>query len=574
MEINHTIRKKFIMVSIVIGTLLIGIQTFFFQEILKSIHDSDVQYSEGIIAQMNLAINKSFQNIRSIAYQLSLGSNIENYLLPENDFALYQDHQYFKQSINTMILCDEHILDIALYRADSRIMYHYLKDNAELNQVLAYNRSYFEGEKQIPSFRVIYNEEKTISYIVYVQPVKFLSRATTYWKEQIGCLLIFVDDNLINDILAEHDTDILSGVYLLDSQDVIVDGIGKWIDDMEKKQLEIQPIADTGWKIGYSLNDHTLFQRYNTLRYMVATSIMIAVLLFFVLFFVYNHYIVRPVSNLHRQIAFVMSGGLNKRISVERKDEIGSIAKVINMMLDHQKEISYRMLHTQQELYEAKLKERENELRILENQVNPHFILNTLQCICGIATIYDAQEIIDTATAMGRIFEYSLRAQESVTLRQELNIVLEYLEIVDIRFARRFLWDVDIQEKLLDIKMPKMILQPLVENAIYHGLEKKEHGIVQIFCEEGAGDLWIHILDNGAGIEETRLIELKKLLEDEREMQYISMKVKRIGIANTCLRIKNFFGDAYGIEIDSTVESGTEVTVHIPVEKVQKESSF
>lgn len=339
MEINHTIRKKFIMVSIVIGTLLIGIQTFFFQEILKSIHDSDVQYSEGIIAQMNLAINKSFQNIRSIAYQLSLGSNIENYLLPENDFALYQDHQYFKQSINTMILCDEHILDIALYRADSRIMYHYLKDDTELNQVLAYNRSYFEGEEQTPSFRVIYNEEKTVSYIVYVQPVKFLSRATTYWKEQIGCLLIFVDDNLINDILAEHDTDILSGVYLMDSQDVIVDGIGKWIDDMEKKQLEIQPIAETGWKIGYSLNDHTLFQRYNTLRYMVATSIMIAALLFFVLFFVYNHYIVRPVSNLHRQIGFVMSGGLNKRISVERKDEIGSIAKVINTMLDHQKEI-------------------------------------------------------------------------------------------------------------------------------------------------------------------------------------------------------------------------------------------
>ncbi len=235
MEINHTIRKKFIMVSIVIGTLLIGIQTFFFQEILKSIHDSDIQYSEGIIAQMNLAINKSFQNIRSIAYQLSLGSNIENYLLPENDFALYQDHQYFKQSINTMILCDEHILDIALYRADSRIMYHYLKDDTELNQVLAYNRSYFEGEEQTPSFRVIYNEEKTVSYIVYVQPVKFLSRATTYWKEQIGCLLIFVDDNLINDILAEHDTDILSGVYLMDSQDVIVDGVGKWIDDMEKK---------------------------------------------------------------------------------------------------------------------------------------------------------------------------------------------------------------------------------------------------------------------------------------------------------------------------------------------------
>ncbi len=573
MEINHTIRKKFMMVSLVIGILLVGVQTFFFRAILENIHESDEQYSESVITQMNLAINKSFQNIRSIAWQLSLGSNIENYLLPENDFELYQDHQYFKQSINTMILCDEHILDIALYRSDSRIMYHYLKDDAELNQVLAYNRSYFEGEEQVPSFRVIYNEEKTISYIVYVQPVKFLSRATTRWKEQIGCLLIFLDDVLINDILTERDTDIISGVYLLDSQDMIVNGVGEQICETKQEELEIQPIAETGWKIGYALNDTTLFKRYIMLRYMVAASVMIAVILFFALFFICNYYIVRPVFDLHRQIAFVTSGGLSKRIHMERRDEIGSIAKVINTMLDHQMEISYRMLHTQQDLYEAELKEKENELRILENQVNPHFILNTLQCICGIATTYNAQEVVDIATAMGKIFEYSLRAPENVTLRQEMNIVQEYLEIVDIRFENRFIWDMDIQEELLDARMPKMILQPLVENAIYHGLEKKGRGIVQIFCEEGEGGLWIHIWDNGAGIEAKKLEKIKEFLQDEREMHRISMKVKRIGIANTCLRIKNFFGSAYGIEIDSIEGSGTEVTIHMSLEKEERDQS-
>lgn len=573
MEINHTIRKKFMMVSLVIGILLVGVQTFFFKAILENIHESDEQYSESVITQMNLAINKSFQNIRSIAWQLSLGSNIENYLLPENDFELYQDHQYFKQSINTMILCDEHILDIALYRSDSRIMYHYLKDDAELNQVLAYNRSYFEGEEQVPSFRVIYNEEKTISYIVYVQPVKFLSRATTRWKEQIGCLLIFLDDVLINDILTERDTDIISGVYLLDSQDMIVNGVGEQICETKQEELEIQPIAETGWKIGYALNDTTLFKRYIMLRYMVAASVMIAVILFFALFFICNYYIVRPVFDLHRQIAFVTSGGLSKRIHMERRDEIGSIAKVINTMLDHQMEISYRMLHTQQDLYEAELKEKENELRILENQVNPHFILNTLQCICGIATTYNAQEVVDIATAMGKIFEYSLRAPENVTLRQEMNIVQEYLEIVDIRFENRFIWDMDIQEELLDARMPKMILQPLVENAIYHGLEKKGRGIVQIFCEEGEGGLWIHIWDNGAGIEAKKLEKIKEFLQDEREMHRISMKVKRIGIANTCLRIKNFFGSAYGIEIDSIEGSGTEVTIHMSLEREERDQS-
>lgn len=250
---------------------------------------------------------------------------------------------------------------------------------------------------------------------------------------------------------------------------------------------------------------------------------------------------------------------------MERKDEIGSIAKVINTMLDYQKETSYRMLHTQQELYEAELKEKENELRILENQVNPHFILNTLQCMCGIATTYEAQEVIDIATAMGKIFEYSLRAPENVTLRQEMNTILDYLEIVDIRFAKRFCWDVDIQEELLDARMPKMILQPLVENAICHGLEKKGEGILQIYCEEQDGDIRIHIWDNGAGIDTQKLERIKLLLTDDEEMHYVSMRVKRIGIANTCLRIKSYFGPAYGIEIDSTEESGTEVIVHIPL---------
>lgn len=573
MEINHTIRKKFMMVSLVIGALLVGVQTFFFRTILNNIHESDVQYSTSVITQMNLAINKAFQNISSIAWQLSLGSNIENYLLPKNDFVLYQDHQYFKQSINTMILCDEHILDIALYRSDSRIMYHYLKDDAELNQVLAYNRAYFEGEEQVPSFRVIYNEEKTISYIVYVQPVKFLSRATTRYKEQIGCLLIFLDDALINDILTEHDTDIISGVYLLDTQDMIVNGVGEQIEETEQEDLQIQPIAETGWKIGYAMNDHTLFKRYNMLRYMVAVSVLIAVILFLTLSVICNYYIVQPVFDLHRQIALVTSGGLSKRIQMERKDEIGSIARVINTMLDYQKETSYRMLHTQQELYEAELKEKENELRILENQVNPHFILNTLQCICGIATTYNAQEVIDIAISMGKIFEYSLRAPENVTLRQEISTVLEYLEIVDIRFAKRFCWDIDIQEESLDARMPKMILQPLVENAICHGLEKKGGGILRIYSEEKNGDIWIHIWDNGAGIEAGRLKTIKTFLKDEREMHYISMKVKRIGIANTCLRIKSYFGQAYGIEIDSTEESGTEVIVHMALERENTDQS-
>ncbi len=573
MRIKYSIRKKFMMVSLVTGIGLVAIQLILLLMILRNIHESDVKYSADMVAQMNLAIDKSFQGIRSLAYHMSMGKNIENYLMPENDFDLYQNHQYFKQTVNTMILCDEHILDIALYRSDSRITYHYLKDDEELNEVIACNRDYFERQPQIPSFQVIYNERRDISYTVYVQPVKFLSRTTTHWNEQLGCLLIFLDKNLINNILEERDTDIVSSVCLLDEQDRIVTSIG--LKDREDiTDLRTEPISDTGWKIGYVLNDRTVFKRYGTLRYMIVAAIVVAISLFWVSFLACNHYIIRPISDLYHQIEFVTSGGMKKRIHMNREDEIGSIAQVINNMLNHQTEISYRMLYTQQELYEKELKEKENELRILENQVNPHFILNTLQCICGIAVIYDVQEVIDIATAMGEIFKYSLRAPETVTLRRELEIVEQYLSIVDIRFNHHFQWDVDVPEEFLNIEMPKMILQPLVENAVYHGLEKKGAGSVRLFCDREKESILIHIWDDGAGMEESKQEEIKRLLADGEALYRVSMEVKRIGIANTCLRIKNYFGNSYGIEIDSTEGSGTDIALRIPGERMEKQVDF
>ena len=200
---------------------------------------------------------------------------------------------------------------------------------------------------------------------------------------------------------------------------------------------------------------------------------------------------------------------------------------------------------------------------ILETQINSHFIINTLQCICGIAVSYDALPILEITDHMGKILQYSLRAPDKVTLRDELEIVTHYLGIIDIRYDNLFHWEIDVDEALYDQLLPKMTLQPLVENAVYHGLEKKGSGAIMLSASEEKGQVILQIWDNGTGIEASKLTELQTILADQDALYKASLVTKRIGLANSALRIKNLLGEKSGIRVESTPDAGTTVTIFL-----------
>ena len=200
---------------------------------------------------------------------------------------------------------------------------------------------------------------------------------------------------------------------------------------------------------------------------------------------------------------------------------------------------------------------------VLETQVNPHFIINTLQCICGIAVSYDAIPILEVSDHMGKILQYSLRAPDKVTLKEELDIIYHYLSIIDIRFDHLFHWELDVDESFYDQLLPKMTLQPLIENAICHGLEKKGSGAVIISSYKEESQIILQIWDNGAGIEADKLKELKDLLKDQDALYKVCFVRKRIGLANSALRIKNLLGPASGIQVNSDPDTGTTITIHL-----------
>lgn len=219
------------------------------------------------------------------------------------------------------------------------------------------------------------------------------------------------------------------------------------------------------------------------------------------------------------------------------------------------------------------LSTKQAEFLALQNQINPHFLYNTLEAIRGDALSAGMDNIADITEALSVFFRYTITETNSlVTVRDELENVENYFKIQQYRFGEKLSIDIQIcdeEENILQMQCPKLSLQPVIENAIFHGLERKrEKGRLSLLLELVDEDLHICISDNGVGIEEKKLAELNERLECV-SVGYIveDGEGKKGGIAlkNVCRRIKLLFGEKYGIRVDSIEGIGTKVTLILPI---------
>ena len=218
------------------------------------------------------------------------------------------------------------------------------------------------------------------------------------------------------------------------------------------------------------------------------------------------------------------------------------------------------------------LSTKQAEFLALQNQINPHFLYNTLDSIRGDALAAGAQSIADITEALSTFFRYTItETRNLVTIGEELENVHNYFVIQQYRFGDKLTMDVDIKDnrdEILRMQCPKLFLQPIIENAIFHGLERrKDDGLLTISIEQADEDLHVDISDNGAGIPAEQLIALNKSLSRVSVgaiMEEPNGKKGGIALKNVCRRIKLLFGERYGIHISSIVGIGTKVEVVLP----------
>lgn len=306
--------------------------------------------------------------------------------------------------------------------------------------------------------------------------------------------------------------------------------------------------AVTGWRSVVLIPSHALSDGLTrTINLIIVTLGASLLALSMVFAYLISSKISSPVNKLLLAIKRVGSGDFNVKINVEGSDEFGHVLNRFNSMNEKIRQLI-------DENYVAKLREKETEIMALNVQLNPHFLYNTLNIIKWMAVYGEKEEVDRMLGSLSRMLHYTTDSRkETSTLREDAAWLRDYVLLMKSRFEQRFEVAFDIADELMDAVVPKLFLQPLVENSIIHGFQDMDAGgLITVYGYRSGDDLRFIVEDNGCGIDPDRL---KTLLRETSP---------HIGLLNVDKRIKLRYGKGYGIEIESNAGLGTRITLTIP----------
>ncbi|WP_397364586.1 sensor histidine kinase [Paenibacillus sp.] len=268
----------------------------------------------------------------------------------------------------------------------------------------------------------------------------------------------------------------------------------------------------------------------------------------------------KPLKQLIREMKQVEIGNFRGMVNVSSYQEINILVASFNRMVSRIEELIERVKI-------SSVSEKNAELQALQSQVNPHFLYNTLDMIYWMLDEKENDRLGELVLSLSSMFRYSSEWKDgaSVTLREELEQIHHYLTIILIRLEGRLRVETPVDERWLDIRLPKMTLQPIIENAVKYGLESlKRQGVLKLYTQEVGGVLKIVVEDNGNGIDAERLAWLKQSINRQTSKESDTGS-SGIGLQNLHRRLQHMFGERYGLEIDSIPDKGTQVAVLLPL---------
>lgn len=324
--------------------------------------------------------------------------------------------------------------------------------------------------------------------------------------------------------------------------------------DKDEYQIVYRQMEKTDWFVAAVTPYKNIIAEANSIRNLIIIVGMFCLLFILAIAYFVSARITRPIITLKEHMDQADHGNLGVRTSIRSNDEVGMLASSFNHMLERIEALMKEVVQEQ----EAK---RKSELKALQHQINPHFLYNTLDSIIWMAESRD-ENIVPMTEALSKLFRISLsRGQELIPLGDELDHVRNYLFIQSMRYLNKFDFDISCDEDVLSCKTLKLILQPLVENSIYHGIKNKPgKGRIRIHARQDSGNLLIMIADDGTGIEPQTL---EKILSTASPQ--VSAKGSGIGVRNVDERIKLYFGPQYGIRFESTPGVGTTAWITLPL---------
>ena len=484
------------------------------------------------------------------------------------------------------------------------ILVRFVKDNMvfQVNKNMGSNTSSIEHLDELYS-RAKVPRGKPVWYISYKDgKVKGLYITKIIYdnndiKKEIGLLVFKVNEQYLTEVLNNYMTNTKQNVSLYGSDGREVFSYEP-LDIGYKDQISNLAGSDTGekeirvgndtiyllsdiimpddWKLVMSISSNVLLKDVRNIARLIlvlcAATLPICLLL---AEFLYSD-IIKPVNLLMKRMHQVEKGDIGVTIENKREDEFGYMNMTFNRM-------SLQIKNLIDTVYKNQIATKDAEIKALQAQINPHFLYNTLDSINWKAKMNGIEEISEMVSALSSIIEANLnRSNEKyITLDKEVEYINNYYLLLKKRFGKKINMETEIEEDTLACMIPKLIVQPIVENAVYHGIEMKVgNGTIRLKTRRNGDRLYIDVIDDGAGIDEDTLCALNKSLEetayeaDAAGEAAVDLPVSSsIGIINVHKRIRLLYGDGYGLNITSRASEGTRVSICLPAIPAQSDEN-
>ncbi|MBT2760361.1 sensor histidine kinase [Paenibacillus sp. ISL-20] len=593
LKLKHQIWLIFFF-SIIIFTVM---EFYYYYSFSNLTQKRAAHYSNQMIEQTRRKIDSAFSDIR-VSTSIAVNSRrVQEFSVVDDDYK-----RAFNSGPNALDLMEymgsfnSYVDGIVINDIRGRRLYSLASASGDIFFLNRYD-TFIQKYKEDPSLRdkgmftsILKDDRTGTEQFFYIAPI-VEAIGGIYFSQITGYCTVLVNMDKMQGLVENTELTPNSTLYILNSRDeviastnsnargalfrevlsmdkgILLKGVKTTIDG-EDILVQVKDLEQAdGWRVVSMIPVQELTADMNPIR-KVSIIVGIGMILSMLImgsFFMNN--LMRPVMGLVLDMKRVGSRDMGFRIKVRSTNEVGMLACDINRVINEREEMARDMINTQARLYESELSQKQAEFSALQSQINPHFLYNTLNCISSIGLEYGSREIAQIASCMSKIFRYSIKKDNLVRIRDELDCIQAYMNIIAIRYENKFIIDIDVDEGLLEMQTPKMILQPIVENAVYHGLERMDQGgRLQVTGSIGAhGDVCFQITDTGKGMEPEQLASLQaKLSMASPEPAPDGQPATSIGLSNIHNRLRLLFGEGYGIAIESQLGHGTTVTVRIP----------
>ncbi|MCC3373270.1 sensor histidine kinase [Cohnella sp. REN36] len=585
----HSLRFKLIAYFLILICVPLFIVSFFAYKSSTAIIEDKV--SDSVSTNLQLleeSIESVLKESRYTVTPFLINFSYRRFLQRDIDLSKYEDLSRINQimgEMNSMQIAGHNIYSISLYNRRNRMlltsektMYVYPNNEVQHIEKLAAQEAgtphwFLENEA---GFTYMTRKANYITYPIALDP-----------SDDGNLLFIHVSESTISDYIQKVNANaggiktlVLTGdgrslsetgsgedafplarfgempAFLAQMPDIREKGEGRLTGEAggEKQLVVFHTSQSTGFKYMAFVPRGDWNREIVRLRNDILAVAAVAVAAMLLLAFLFMRSIYNPMYRLLSAMKqFVGKKDFAYQIEEQRKDEFGILFAGFNTMTENIQQLV-------RNLYEEKLMKQDFELKLMQSKIHPHFLYNTLNSIYAIAKLHGVREVTEMTHALSHFFRHSLKGEDWITVREMLEHIRYYLQIQKIRYRDKFDVTYDVEDELMEMPVLKLLLQPLVENAIIHGVEmKKGQGTIAITGYRIGAEVVFSVQDDGLGMSAERLEEVRAHLASGDQ------STDRIfALSNVHNRIKHYYGERYGLQIYSQPNQGATIEVTLP----------